>query len=80
MEITNIEEEIKLEIKCKNQELENVEQYIYLGTVLTKDGRLDQEVEKRINKTSQDYYSLNNIKKQRLKQKCRFTIRCIFPY
>jgi hypothetical protein len=45
MKIINTEKEIKLKIKCKNQELENVEQYTYLGTVLTRDGRLDQEVE-----------------------------------
>jgi hypothetical protein len=48
-------------IQCKGEMLEQVDSYTYLGTVISKDGRIDQEVANRVQKANNAYFQMNNI-------------------
>lgn len=53
-------EEVQLRIKWKNEIIEQVDQFEYLGTIFRKDGKLEAELNNRIRKANQVYYSINN--------------------
>ena len=40
--------------------LEVLEQYSYLGVIITNDGRIDKEINNRIKKANQIYYEIND--------------------
>jgi hypothetical protein len=42
-----------INIQCKGEMLVQVDSYIYLGTVISQDGRIDQEVANRVQKSQQ---------------------------
>ena len=44
----NVQEERKIKIMVNGKELEQVEKYVYLGHLITEDGRCDQEIRRRI--------------------------------
>jgi hypothetical protein len=60
MKISKAQDNKELNIKWNETILEVVEQYIYLGVIITKDGRIDKEINNRIKKASQIYYKINN--------------------
>jgi hypothetical protein len=39
----------------------NCDSYTYLGTVISQDGRIDQEVANRVQKANNAYFQMNNI-------------------
>ena len=50
----------KLEIIWANKNLEQVNQYQYLGVTFTYDGKIQEEVNNRIAKANNIYYQINN--------------------
>jgi hypothetical protein len=60
MKISKVQDNEELNIKCKEITLEVVEQYSYLGVIITNGGRIDKEINNRIKKANQIYYEVNN--------------------
>jgi hypothetical protein len=50
-----------INIQCKGEMLEQVDSYTYLGTVISQDGRIDQEVGNRVMKANNAYFQMNII-------------------
>jgi hypothetical protein len=50
-----------INIQCKGEMLEHVDSYTYLGTVISQDGRIDQEAANRVQKANSAYFQMNNI-------------------
>lgn len=50
----------QLNIRYNNQELQKVENYQYLGTIISSDGKIDQEILNRTKKAVNAYYGINN--------------------
>jgi hypothetical protein len=48
-------------IQCKGEMVEQVDSYTYLGTVISQDGRIEQEVAKRVQKANNAYFQMNII-------------------
>jgi hypothetical protein len=61
MKISKVQDNEELNIKWNESTLEVVEQYNYLGVIVTNDGRTDKEINNRIEKASQIYYEINNM-------------------
>ncbi|KAJ4450100.1 hypothetical protein ANN_01507 [Periplaneta americana] len=53
-------QETEFNIECEGQNLERVESFKYLGTIITSDGRVDQEVLNRVKKATSAYYQISN--------------------
>lgn len=47
-------------ISVNGQQLEYVDKYEYLGTIISMNGKIEQEVRNRISKASRVYYQINN--------------------
>jgi hypothetical protein len=60
MKISRAQDNEELNIKRNETMLEVVEQYSYLGVIITNDGRIDKEISNRIKKANQIYYEINN--------------------
>lgn len=54
----NEEEEVDIQIDGKH--IQTVQTYEYLGVLINKDGRIDQEIKHRISKGNRTYYQINN--------------------
>jgi hypothetical protein len=50
-----------INIQCEGEMLEQVDSYTYLGTVISQDGRIDQEVANRVQKANNAYFQMDNI-------------------
>ncbi|KAJ4445432.1 hypothetical protein ANN_07237 [Periplaneta americana] len=50
----------QLNIIYNNQELQKVEKYQYLGTIISSEGKIDQEILNRTKKSVNAYYGINN--------------------
>ena len=78
LQITRKKEEeiIKPKIKVEEIELENVEQFNYLGTVFSGNGKIGQEIKNRIAPTTRTYYQINQtiINKKEIQQKTKMQI------
>jgi hypothetical protein len=70
-------------IQSKGEMLEPVDSYAYLGTAISQDGRIDQEVASRVQKTNSAYLQMNNIifgkRKLEIKTKTRISQSVIAP-
>lgn len=53
-------EEERIRIQLDGKELEQVRKYEYLGTTISMDGRIDEEIKNRISKANKIYYQINN--------------------
>ncbi|XP_014294694.1 uncharacterized protein [Halyomorpha halys] len=53
-------EQENIEILCKGEPIEMVDKYTYLGTVISRNGKVDQEISNRIKKANAIYYHLCN--------------------
>ncbi|XP_066907111.1 uncharacterized protein [Halyomorpha halys] len=53
-------EQEKIEILCKGEPIEMVDEYTYLGTVISRNGKVDYEISNRIKKENAMYYHLCN--------------------
>ena len=53
----NLEEELK--VTLKDSRLEQVEQYTYLGVTISKNGKIEEEINNRISKANNIFYQLN---------------------
>jgi hypothetical protein len=53
--------EDNINIQCEGEMLEQVDSYTYLGTVISQDGRIDQEVANRVQKANNAYFQMNNV-------------------
>jgi hypothetical protein len=60
MKISKAQDKEELNIKWSETILEIVEQYSYLGVIITNDGRRDKEINNRIKKANQTCYEINN--------------------
>ena len=60
MKVSKTGDEVKLEIIWANKNLEQVNQYQYLGVTFTYDGKIQEEVNNRIAKANNIYYQINN--------------------
>lgn len=63
-------------ITCKQQDLEIVTVFEYLGNVLTNDGKLDTEIAKRRQKASNIYHAINRtiLKKREIEEKIKLAV------
>ena len=59
MAVSKNEVQERLNISWEGQELEQVDNFEYLGTQITCDGRPDSEVRHRVHKANQVYYQLS---------------------
>lgn len=50
----------KLDTACNGVSMECVESYQYLGTLISRDGRIGQEMSNRVNKASRVFYQISN--------------------
>jgi dUTPase len=50
-----------INIQCKGEMLEQVGSYTHLGTVISQEGRIDQEVVNRVQKANKAYFQMNII-------------------
>jgi hypothetical protein len=50
-----------INIGCKGEMLEPVDSHAYLGTVISQDGGIDQEVANRVQEASNVYFEMNNV-------------------
>jgi hypothetical protein len=58
--------------------LEQVDSYTYLATVISQDGRIDQEVANRVQKANSAYFQMNIIfGKRELEMKIKTRICCM---
>ena len=55
MKISKVQDNEELNTRWHETTLEVVEQYSYLGVIITNDGRIDKEINNRIKKTNQIY-------------------------
>jgi hypothetical protein len=66
-----------INIQSKGEMLEPVDSYAYLGTIISQDGRIDQEVASRVQKANSAYFQMNNIifgkRKLKIKTKTRIS-------
>jgi hypothetical protein len=46
-------------IMCNNTELEQTTSFVYLGTIIHQNGKIEEEVLRRVRKTNNIYYQLN---------------------
>jgi hypothetical protein len=53
--------ERSINIQCKGEKLEQVDSYTHLGTVISQEGRIDQEVANRVQKANNAYFQMNII-------------------
>ena len=60
MIITKNKKREPLNITRGDERLEQVERFEYLGTVVTADGKTDEEINCRVQKANQIYYKLVN--------------------
>nr|XP_014287206.1 uncharacterized protein LOC106687694 [Halyomorpha halys] len=54
------QEQENIEMLCKGEPIELVGEYTYLGTVISRNGKVDQEISNRIKKTNTIYHLLCN--------------------
>ncbi|XP_066900716.1 uncharacterized protein [Halyomorpha halys] len=54
-------EQENIEILCKSEPIEMVDEYTYLGTVISRNGKVDQEISNTIKKANAIYCHLCNI-------------------
>jgi hypothetical protein len=57
------------DIKIANRSFENVSQFKYLGTTVTNDNLIQEEIKKRLNSGNAFYYSVHNLLSSRLLSK-----------
>ena len=50
----------RLRVECKEEALETVTEYNYLGTIINHDGRIDREITNRVRKATNSYYVIYN--------------------
>ena len=50
----------RLRVECKEEALETVTEYNYLGTIIYHDGRIDREITNRVRKATNSYYVIYN--------------------
>ena len=60
IKISKTQNNEQLNKKWNETTLEVVEQYSYLGVIITNDERTDKEINNRIKKANQIYYEINN--------------------
>lgn len=53
-------EESNVRVHCRGEELEMVEEYTYLGTVISRNAKMDNELSNRIKKANNIYYHICN--------------------
>nr|XP_014278061.1 uncharacterized protein LOC106681967 [Halyomorpha halys] len=53
-------EQENIEILCKGEPIEMMDEYTHLGTVISRNGKIDQEIFNRIKKENAIYYHLCN--------------------
>ena len=63
-------------ITLNGEQLENVEQYKYLGTIFTSNGKISEEIKQRIKQATNVYYSINRtiIGKQEVSTKTKLQV------
>ena len=76
LEITKEKEKQEINIQMNGETLEVVEEFTYLGTVFTKNGKITREVQQRIKKATNVYYSINHtiISKKEITEKTKLQI------
>ena len=57
----NVKSRCKIEIKVEDKILEQVKQYLYLGHIITEDGRCDTEIRRRIEIARSNFMSMKNL-------------------
>jgi hypothetical protein len=57
----DVKEECKIKIKVNGKILEQVDKYVYLGHLITEDGRCDQEIRRRIEIARAAFINMKNI-------------------
>lgn len=68
-----------IHISCNNEPLEKVDNYQYLGTIFSIDGRMNQEVLHRVKKANGVFYSICTIGKQEIKKETEISLfRTVF--
>ena len=60
MRISKEEQLENLRIRCGEGTMQEVDSYEYLGTIISRDGKIDQEVLNRTRKTTSAYYEICN--------------------
>ena len=60
MRVSKNEREEELVIEYNNERLEEVNNYTYLGVEISKDGKIEEEINNRIRKANNIYYQINN--------------------
>jgi hypothetical protein len=50
-----------LELLLEGQEIEDVEKFVYLGSILTKSGGSKEDVESQVRKARTSFLSLNKV-------------------
>jgi hypothetical protein len=64
-------------IICNNTELEQTTSFVYLETIIHQNGEIEEEVLRRVRKTNNIYYQLNQTVFGRKKQTLRPDHKCI---
>jgi hypothetical protein len=71
----NVGQNRDIKVKIANRSFENVSQYKYLGTTVTNQNLIQEEVNRRLNSVSACYHSVQNLLSSRLLSK-NLKIRC----
>ena len=74
-------EKVKPKIVIDSTELETVEQFTYLGTIFTSNGKIGQEIKNRISQATKTYYQINKtiVNKKEVSEKTKMQIyRTVF--
>lgn len=50
-----------LNIKCNGMIMESVDKYQYLGTLVSRETRIDPEISNRLKKANEAFYQISNI-------------------
>jgi hypothetical protein len=82
MKICKVQDNKDLNIKWNETTLEVVEQYNYLGVIITNEGRIDKEINNRIKKANQIYYEINHttLGKKEIEPKTKIQIYKVCTY
>lgn len=69
-------------IKVNNEQIEYVQEYVYLGQLISTEGCMEKEIERRVTNTWKRYWSLSEVMKNKdmpMKEKRKVYNMCILP-